>query len=329
MTRSSDPSLDRADATRTLSADGDAPHAAIPVPLHHGHPSFLARLGKTIVIAVEHAGTDHILRLAAALAFYTALAMPPLLVLLLWCLSATGPIAESHLVNEVTYLIGTDGGLFVESIIENSQKSESRGWASAFSICALLVSATGVFSELQDSLGVIWKIPVRHGPGIVDWLRKRMLSFAMVGAVAFLMLVSLAASTAVSLLESWLGSASVWRLLSEGLSFGVFVAMFAAMYWLLSARRIAWRDVLVGSVVTAAMFALGKFLIGLYLARGSIGSAYGAAGSLLIILVWVYYSSIVVFFGAELARAWGTLRRPRAPRVQRRRRHAVVSRPAS
>lgn len=310
----------------TGTSDRTGAHAGGPALATHPHPSFVARLAKTVAIAIEHAGTDHILRLAAALAFYTALAMPPLLVLLLWCLSATGPIAESHLVNEVSYLIGTDGGLFIESIIENSQKNEARGWASAFSIGALLVSATGVFSELQDSLSVIWKIPVHPRPGIVEWLRKRMLSFAMVGALAFLMIVSLAASTAVSLLENWLGSTSAWRLLSEGVSFCLFVVMFGAMYWLLSNRRIAWRDVLVGAFVTAAMFVLGKYLIGLYLARGSIGTAYGAAGSLLIVLVWVYYSSIVVFFGAELARGWGTMRKPRAPRAHRHR--AAAARPA-
>lgn len=274
--------------------------------------TFVARVGRTIVLAIQNAVSDRVFRLAAALAFYTALSLAPLLVLVLWCLSLLGTLGEVHLVREVTNLIGKDGGLFVENIIENSKQGNSRGWASAISIGALVFSATGVFSELQDSLSLIWKAPTRPRSTIAHWLRKRLLSFAMVGALAFLMLVSLAASTAVSLLENWFGAASAWRFVTEGLSFVVFVSLFAAMFRLLPDIRIAWKDVLGGALITAAMFVFGKFLIGLYLARGSLATAYDAAGSMLIILAWVYYSSIIVFFGAELAHAWTLLRRPRA-----------------
>lgn len=291
--------------------------AAAPAPRRRIARPFAKRVAKTLVMAIRNAEADHILRMAAALAFYTALALAPLLVVLLWCLSLLGTLSEIHLVHEVTQLIGAEGGLFVESVIENSKKPHARGWTSIISIIVLVFSATGVFAELQDSLSRVWRAPVRPSHGVVTWIRRRLLSFAMVGALAFLMLVSLAASTAVSLLEKWFGEASAWRFVSEGLSFGVFVALFAAMFRLLPDIRIAWKDVFGGALVTAAMFAFGKFLIGLYLARGSFGSAYGAAGSMLIILAWVYYSSIIVFFGAELSQAWASLRLPHASRVPR------------
>jgi len=276
------------------------------------------RGGGTIWQAIRNAEADRILRMAAALAFYTALALAPLLVVMLWCLSWLGTRSEIDLVHEVTNLIGAEGGRFVESIIENAKKDYDRGWASVVSIAALVFSATGVFSELQDSLSLIWRAPVKPTHGVVRWIRKRLLSFAMVGALAFLMLVSLVASTAVSVLEKWFGEASAWRFLSEGVSFAVFVALFATMFRLLPDIRIAWKDVFGGALVTAAMFAFGKFLIGLYLAHGSLGNAYGAAGSMLIILAWVYYSSIIVFFGAELSQAWAASRHPAESRVLRR-----------
>ncbi|MEO6595179.1 MAG: YihY/virulence factor BrkB family protein [Planctomycetota bacterium] len=272
-------------------------------------------VGKAIVLAIRNSDGDRILRLAAALAFYTALALAPLLVVLLWCLSSIGALGELQLVREVTHVVGTEGGRFIEAIIENAQKSQARGWAGAISIVALVISATGVFSELQDSLSLIWKAPTKPRSGILAWFHKRLLSFAMVGAIAFLMIVSLAASTAVGVLEQWIGEASAWRFVTEGLSFSVFVALFAAMFRLLPDIRIAWRDVFGGALVTALMFVLGKYLIGLYLAHGTLVNAYGAAGSLLIILVWVYYSSIIVFFGAELAHAWMLLRKTTAPRA--------------
>jgi len=278
---------------------------------------FATRVAKTLVLAIRNAESDRILRMAAALAFYTALALAPLLVVLLWLLSLLGTLSEIHLVHEVTDLIGDEGGRFVESVIENSKKPQARGWTSVISITALVFSATGVFSELQDSLNRVWRAPVKPSNGVFTWIRRRMLSFAMVGALAFLMLVSLVASTAVSLFEKWFGEATAWRFVSEGLSFGVFVALFAAMFRLLPDIRIAWKDVFGGALVTAAMFVLGKLLIGLYLARGSFGSAYGAAGSMLIILAWVYYSSIIVFFGAELSQAWASLRPQHASRVPR------------
>jgi membrane protein len=270
------------------------------------HP--LMRLPLALVRGARASVRDDIVKLAAALAFYTALALSPLTVVVLGLLSLLGQDAEGQLVQEVDALIGREGAAMVQTIVESADSaSTGRGVMGVVSLCALVFSATGVFAELQSSLNTIWGVTAKPGRGVRDWLRRRLLSFAMLGVLAFLLLVSLGASTLVTLLEGWMGGSSAWRFVTEGAGFAVIALLFAAVFRFLPDVDIRWRDVVLGALFTAALFTAGKYAIGLYLARGHLGSAYGAAGSLVVVLAWVYYSAMIVFLGAEITRAWAQL----------------------
>jgi membrane protein len=246
---------------------------------------------------------DEAMTRAAALAFYSALSFAPLLVLLLWTTALLGPSAEEALLQQVHQLIGPQAGETVSAIIENAEQRPSLGSFSAvFSIAALLFSATGVFAQLQDTLNRIWDVEPKPGGGVRQFLRTRLLSTGMLAAVGFLLVVSLVVSTAISLLLSWLGP------LVAAASFitnvVVFSIAFAAIYKFVPDCIVRFRDAAIGGLLTGLLFAVGKGAIGLYLGHGGVGSAYGAAGSLLVLLVWVYYSGVVVLFGAELTQVY-------------------------
>lgn len=255
--------------------------------------------------AVRNTLADHVPMQAAALAFYTSLSLGPLLLVLLWALSFLGPGSERVLVREAESLVGPDARALVESVLESAEDGvRFQGIAGALSLTMLLLGATAVFGQLQATLNRVWEVQVHPGAGPWRWLRKRILSLGMVGAIAFLLLVSLAASTAVGMVEERLGGAVASRMLSFGSTLVVFTLLFASMYKLLPDVHIAWRDVWWGAAVTALLFALGKVAIGLYIARKGFGTTYGAAGSIVAVLTWVYYSSSLVLLGAELTQEW-------------------------
>lgn len=249
------------------------------------------------------------LRHAAALAFYTALSLAPLVVILLWILGLLGIGGEEHLVRQVELLVGTQAGEVVRAVIESSQHDHVvRGFAGIVSVATLAFSASGVFSELQGSLNKIWNVEIKPGLGILGWLRKRLTSFAMLGALAFLLLVSLTASAGVSVITRWSQEALLLQLATAAVTVVVYALLFATIFKVLPDVRISWRDVIGGASLTAGLFALGKWAIGAYLARHALGSAYGAASSLVVVLMWVYFSSVIALFGAELAQAWASAR---------------------
>ena len=248
---------------------------------------------------------DRVLTYAAALAFYSALSLPPILVVLLWVLGAMGNGAEQHLRMEASRLIGPAGRDLVDSVLRNSgERVRLDGVAGVLSSLALAFSATGVFAQLQTALNRVWEVRARPGSGVGAWVRKRLLSFGLLGVVAFLMLVSLAASTLVSM-AGLSGSGSLPAgAVNWVADIALFTVLFAAVFRLLPDVRIQWRDVWAGAAVTAVLFAAGKWAIGAYLAHRGLGSAYGAAGSAIVALAWVYFSAAIVFFGAELTQAW-------------------------
>lgn len=259
--------------------------------------------------AVRNAVADDVMTLAAALAFYTSLSLAPLVVLLLWALSFLSPSAADELIRQVDMLIGPDGAKVVATIIENDRGGVNLGGVSgSIGLVTLLFAASAVFGQLQMSLNLIWGMQVKRGHRVWGWVRKRLLSLAMFGAVAFLSLVSLAASTGVAFLSAQIGRDDPLPWVSLALSFLVFVLLFAVVFQLLPDARIAWRDVWVGAVATALLFNVGKHAIGLYLAHRGLGSSYGAAGSVVALLAWVYFSSIIVLFGAEITQAWARSR---------------------
>jgi membrane protein len=258
---------------------------------------------------------DKALRLGAALAYYAIFSIPPLVVLVI---SSIGIFFEGDVSavfqQQLSSLIGPEAG---RTIVELSQQqSASDGMlAGMLGVFVLLFGASGVFGELQDAMDTIWKVQPKPGRGILGVIVDRFLSFAMVLGIGFLLLVSMILTSFVALvggaLATWLpGGEVIGHLLELGMSFAVVTLLFAMMFKILPDVKIAWNDVWIGAGVTAALFTVGKFLIGLYLAKGGIGTSYGAAGSVIIMIVWVYYSSQILFLGAEFTKVYTNWRKP-------------------
>jgi membrane protein len=216
--------------------------------------------------------------------------------------------AQHELFGQLQGLLGKDGSMAVEAIVTSAANQPRTGWwATCLAMVTLSVAVTGVFVELQDALNTIWKIKRLPGHGIWQFVKDRLLSFAMVLGIAFLLLVSLVVSAGLSGLGQFTnspGSHWIWTVVNFTVSLGIITVLFAMILKVLPDARIAWRDVWLGGFITALLFNLGKFLLGFYLGRSSVTSAYGAAGSLVIILLWVYYSAQILFFGAELTRVY-------------------------
>lgn len=253
---------------------------------------------------------DDASRLAAALAYYTTFSMAPVLVIVVAIAGAVfgQEAVQGELVNQLTGLMGRQSADIIQALLVNTQTSSAGGfWPTVISLVLLIFGATGVFSQLQTSLNLIWNAkPAKQGP--MQFIRTRLLSFAMVAVIGFLLLVSLILSAGLAALGNIFAEAQVWAPLWQGinaiLSFGVVTLLFGLIYKVLPDVKIAWRDVSVGALITALLFTIGKGLIGLYLGNSSVGSAYGAAGSLAVVLIWVYYSAQILFFGAEFTQVY-------------------------
>lgn len=249
-------------------------------------------------------------RLGAALAFYTIFSLAPLLVI---AVSVAGLLfgreaAQGQLTHQLISVLGEVPGKAVEAMLIGASKPASGILASIVGVVTLLIGSTGLFVELQESLNTIWGVPPRPGNTVWLLLRQRLLSFSFVLGMGFLLLLTLVTSAAVSAVTSFVNllpySAKLLQLGNLGVSFAVTTGLLAMMYKLLPDAEIAWRDVFVGALLTAALFTLGKYLIGLYLGLSSFSSTFGAAGSLVAILSWIYYSAQILLFGAEFTQVY-------------------------
>jgi len=258
-------------------------------------------------------------RLAAALSYYTAFSLPPLLVLLVGIggLVYGTDVVQEQLMDQIGQLLGDSSALLLDQAISQAQTTGT-GWAVVIGVGALLLGATGVFGQLQDALNTIWEASPQKAGGVWRLIRSRLLSLAAVFGTGFLLLVSLVVSAAIGGIIDMAGQIDTLEpflvVIDLVTSAGVITVLFALMFKFLPDVEIAWRDVWFGAFVTAVLFVIGKFGIGLYLSMSDVGSAYGAAGSLIVILAWIYYSALILFFGAELtqARAAEQGRSPRA-----------------
>jgi membrane protein len=265
---------------------------------------------------------DNCLRLAASLAYYTALSLAPLILLIVGLLGVVlgREQVASQLEAQLEGLMGPAGRELVTSILTTTNP-QGGTLATVVGIITLVIGATAVFGELQTTMNLIWEVqpaPTRGAwAGILAWLKERFFSLAIVFALAFLLLVSLVVSAALA------GAAAFFwgpeqtllsRLLELGVSLVVLTLGFALLFKYVPDAEVRWRDVWLGGVVTAVLFTVGKTAIGYYLGQASVGSAYGAAGSMVVLLVWVYYSALIVFFGAEFTQAWATQHGGVAPR---------------
>ena len=242
-----------------------------------------------------------VLTLAAALAFYTALSLSPLLVILIWFLSLIGFHDQTAFVHQVEMLIGSEAAKALNLVIENTKTGfHLNTVAGVVGFGALLISAASVFGQLQMSLNTIFEVPAPRKIDWSFWLQKRLLSISMVISIGFLSVVSLFVNAAITVIsERWTSSLHIpWG--ETIISFFLFLFFFSFLFKILPDRRLSWNDTLLGGALTAFLFSIGKTLIGVYLGHTSIGSAYGAAGSLIILLLWVYYSSTILLIGAEI-----------------------------
>ncbi len=249
---------------------------------------------------------DRAPRLGAALAYYTVFSIVPLLVIIIAVIGLVfgQEAAESYILGQIAALIGPQTAATIKDMLERAQQPSTGVMATVVAVVTLLVGASAVFGQLQDALNTIWEVEPKPGRGLLGLLRDRFISLLAVLGTGFLLLVSLVLSAALAAVgrwfEAWLPVPEVvLHALNFALSFAVITMLFAMMFKMLPDARIAWGDVWIGAAMTALLFTIGKFLIGLYLGKSNIASAYGAAGSLVVILVWVYYSAQIFLFGAE------------------------------
>lgn len=248
-------------------------------------------------------------QLGASLAFYTALSIAPLLIISLAVGAAAfgDEAARGEVASQMRSLIGEQGAEAVQQMIKSADRPASGTTATILGLLMLGFGASGVFSELQQSLNIIWEVKLKDGRGIIGIIRDRFFSFVMVLGIAFLLLVSLILSAILASMGKILSdspAAISWltQSLNVVVSFSVITLLFAMIFKILPDTRIAWREVWLGAVLTALLFTVGKFFIGLYLGQSSMASSYGVAGSFVVLLVWVYYSSQILYLGATLTK---------------------------
>lgn len=256
---------------------------------------------------------DKASRLAAALAYYTIFSIAPLLVI---AIAIAGLVfgheaARGQITEQIRGVMGPTSAAAVQDMLANAQTPASGIIATIIGVVTLLFGAAGVFGQLQDALNTIWGVEPKPGRGILATVKERFLSFAMVLGVGFLLLVSLLVSAGISALTKFVGHAIpgvpwLWEAVNNIVSFGVFGLLFAMIFKILPDAKVQWRDVWIGALMTSLLFILGKFAIGLYLGRSSVASSYGAAGSLVVLLLWIYYSAQILFFGAEFTQVYAT-----------------------
>jgi membrane protein len=260
--------------------------------------------------ALQRTYEDEALQLCAALAYYSLLSMAPLLLI---AISVAGVFfadgaVHSQLVTQMERLIGPEGAALTKTVIASTQSEERSAWSLLVGFVLMLAGAATVFAQLQTSLNRVWRVEAQPGNAIVGFIKHRLLSFALALSIGFLLMVSLVISALLGALHGYLDyrleSAKLfWSGLELTISLGFSVVLIAAMFKYLPDAKIEWRDSWLGAMVTSLLFVVGKHLIGLYLGQTTIASSFGAAGSVVVFMIWVYYASLILLFGAEITQA--------------------------
>jgi membrane protein len=252
------------------------------------------------------------LKLSAALSYYTIFSLAPLLIIII---SLSGIFFGDEAVNgrifgQISGLVGSEAALQIQEIIKNVKLSNSNTYAAIFGITILLIGASGVFAEIQDSINFIWGIEAKPKRGLMKYIYNRVMSFSMIGSVGFLLLVGLIVNSLVDVLSSRLAEifpkdlVYLFYVVNVLLVFGIITTLFTIIFKTLPDGKIDLRDCAIGASFTSVLFMIGKFAIGFYLGSYNMASIYGAAGSIIIILLWVYYSAIILYFGAEFTKVF-------------------------
>ena len=302
--------LDATEPERVFNVSKSEAEGAIPE--HHPAKSYeksvFALFRNTTIEWME----DKCPQLGASLAYYTIFSLAPLVLVLLAVFGmvfGSSEDARERITEQLQYFIDPSGIRVIKDIAASAAKPTSSILATSFGVLVALFGASGVFGQLQDALNTIWGVRLKRGAGLWGFLRSRFLSFAMVAGVCFLLLVSLTVETVLRALSSYLKS-----ILPEGdiivlvifflFDLVVIILLFAMIFRYLPDAKIKWRDVWMGATITAVLFVIGKFLLGLYLGSGAAGSAYGAASSLITLLLWIYYATQIVLYGAEFTQVY-------------------------
>ncbi len=267
--------------------------------------------GRLMRSAAQEFSLDSGPKLSASLSYYTLFSMAPMLLIVISIGSVLlgKEAAEGYLYKQFEGLMGTMGALQLQEMINNVRISGDTPWVTVVGLITFFLGATGVFIEIQDSINTIWSIKAKPKRGWVRFITTRLISFSMVVGIGFLLMVSLVLSAMLSVVDDWIignFKAFAWLgfIISNVITTGVVLLLFAVIFKVLPDANIKWRDVLIGAFFTAVLFLIGKYLISLYLSRSSTVSAYGAAGAVVLIILWVYYSAIILYFGAEFTKVY-------------------------
>lgn len=274
-------------------------------------PRFLRSIFELVKQVVSEWIAQDVPRMGAALAFYTFFAISPLFVIVL---AIAGfwfgeQAARRELFSQFSGLVGSEGAEAIQALVSAAQKPKAGAWATVIAGVTLFAGATGVFVQLQDALNSVWGVRREPGRGLRNFIKDRLLSFALIVGIGFLLLVSLVLSAGLSAMDKFMivlvpAQETIWHGINFVVSFGVITLLFALIFKVLPDVKIAWRDVWIGAIITALLFNGGKHLFGLYLGRSSVSSVFGAAGSLVIVLLWVYYSAQILFLGAKFTQIY-------------------------
>jgi len=257
---------------------------------------------------------DNGVKLSAALSYYTVFSLPPLLIIIMYLsgIFFGADAVRGEIFGQINGLVGSDAALQIQETIKKVELSNSGSFAQTFGLIILLIGASGVFAEIQDSINYIWGIKAKPKRGLIKYLYNRLMSFSMIGSVGFLLLVGLIVNSLVDVFSKRLAiifpesTISLFYVINTVVIFCIITLLFSIIFKTLPDGRIALRDCIVGASFTSVLFMFGKFLIGYYLGRYNIASVYGAAGSVILILVWVYYSAIILYFGAEFTKVYAS-----------------------
>jgi len=267
---------------------------------------------QALVQSFKSFGEDKIPKYSGSLAYTVVFSLGPLLIVLIFiCSIFFGQEAtQNRIYQETQDFVGKDAAMQLQTIIKNASLSGKSNFAAVIGIITLLFGATAVFAEIQDSINTIWNLKAKPKKGIWKIIRTRFLSFSVVVSLGFLLLVSLAVATVVeglsNRLQALLPDVTVvlFYIVNLVISFVVTMALFALIFKVLPDAKTKWKEILPGAIASAVLFMIGKFAISFYISKSNVGSTYGAAGSLVILLLWVYYSAIILYLGAEFAKAW-------------------------
>lgn len=254
---------------------------------------------------------DRAPRLGAALAYYTVFSLVPFLVVVIALIGLVlgQEAAQSAILSHIATMVGDQSAAAIKDMIRRADQPSTGLVATVLAVVTLLFGASGVFGQLQDALNTVWGVEPKEGRGVWGFIKDRFLSFVAVLGTGFLLLVSLLLSSALAAFGNWFSGLlplpeALLHLFNFALSFVVVTGLFALIFKVLPDAKVAWRDVWVGALLTAALFTIGKYALGLYLGKSNVASAYGAAGSLVLILLWVYYSAQILLYGAEFTQVY-------------------------